>query len=240
MQPASPAMALSNDKHLRRIVSMMRFIIGLLAAMVPVAAQTSSLQGTITDAQGAAVPEAVVTATNLGTSAARMAVADTTGTYSFVQMPPGNYKVEVQRPGFRTALQQVRLQINTPATVNIMLEVGQVAETVNVVGESPAVNTQNATVGNPFTEVQVRQLPLQTRNVVELLSLQPGVTPDGQVIGAKRDQNNVTLDGVDINDSQSSTGFNAALPVPLDSVQEFRTTVAGQGADQGRSAGGQV
>ncbi|MBL8209730.1 MAG: hypothetical protein JNK87_03410 [Bryobacterales bacterium] len=120
------------------------------------------------------------------------------------------------------------------------LEIGQVSETVNVVGESLAVNTQNATVGNPFTETQIRQLPLMTRNVVELLSLQPGVTPDGQVIGAKRDQNNVTLDGVDINDSQSSTGFNAALPVPLDSVQEFRTTVAGQGADQGRSSGGQV
>src|SRR6185369_345615 len=59
-------------------------------------------------------------------------------------------------------------------------------------------------------------------------------------LGARRDQNNVTLDGVDANDNQSSTGFNAALPIPLDSVQEFRTTVAGQGADQGRSSGGQV
>src|SRR6185503_3168467 len=107
-----------------------------------------------------------------------------------------------------------------------------------------SINTENATIGNPFTETQVRSLPLQTRNVVELLSLQPGVTPNGEVVGAKRDQNNVTLDGVDVNDNQSdntqNAGFKAALPVPLDSVQEFRTTVAGQGADQGRSSGGQV
>ncbi|MBC7926906.1 MAG: hypothetical protein H7039_14735, partial [Bryobacteraceae bacterium] len=106
--------------------------------------------------------------------------------------------------------------------------------------------------------------PLLTRNVVELLSLQPGVTPTGEVLGARRDQNNVTLDGVDVNDNQTSGletsagnaptpgyniatnnvsrpgGFNAALPVPLDSVQEFRVTVGGQGANQGRSSGGQV
>ena len=113
--------------------------------------------------------------------------------------------------------------------------------------ELSAINTQNATVGNAFTQVQVRQLPLQTRNVVELLSLQPGVASTGEVLGAKRDQNNVTLDGVDVNDNQAagmanttSAGLNAALPVPLDSVQEFRVTIAGQGADQGRSAGGQV
>ena len=76
--------------------------------------------------------------------------------------------------------------------------------------------------------------------MVALLSLQPGVAPDGQVLGAKPDQNNVTLDGVDVNDNEGNSGFNAVLPVPLDSVQEFRTTVAGQGADQGRSSGGQV
>src|SRR5262249_18814503 len=139
---------------------------------------------------------------------------------------------------------------------NIKMEVGAVTETVNVLGDVASVNTESATIGNPFTETQVRQLPLQTRNVVELLSLQPGVTPTGEVIGARKDQNNVTLDGVDINDNQSGIdsladnatdndrrragGFKAALPVPLDSVQEFKTTVAGQGAAQGRSSGGQV
>src|SRR5246500_230672 len=123
----------------------------------------------------------------------------------------------------------------------------------------------DASVGNPFGEMQVRQLPLQTRNVVELLSLQPGVSPNGEVLGARRDQNNITLDGADVNNNQNSglvaqatatgtggyqgsnangantnAGFNAVLPIPLDSVQEFRVTVAGGGPGQGRSSGGQV
>jgi hypothetical protein len=135
------------------------------------------------------------------------------------------------------------LQADVPATLNLTLEVGQVTETVNVTAEATQINTENATVGNPFTEVQVQQLPLQTRNVVALLSIQPGVSSTGQVLGARADQNNVTLDGVDVNDNRGSTannGFNAVLPIPLDSVQEFRTTIAGQGSDMGHTAGGQV
>ena len=210
-------------------------------------AQTSSLQGLVTDQQGAAIADAAVSIANTDTTAARKVIVSATGSYTFPQMPPGNYRVEVQHPGFRTYKSQVRLQIGIPATLDVKLELGQVSEVVNVNEEVAAVNTQNATVGNAFTEVQVRQLPLQTRNVVELLSLQPGVTSTGEVLGAKRDQNNVTLDGVDVNDNQAagmstttSPGLNAALPIPLDSVQEFRVTIAGQGADQGRSAGGQV
>src|SRR5215813_2591782 len=203
------------------------FLLGVL----PLAAQTSSLQGVITDAQSGIVPEAVVTAINQSTSAARKALTAGNGSYSFLQMPPGNYKISVEKPGFRTYTAEVRLQIDTPATLDVKLEVGAVTETVSVEAEATAVNTQNASVGNPFTENQVRGLPLQTRNVVELLKLQPGVAPDGQVLGAKPDQNNVTLDGVDINDNQglptNANGFNSVLAVPLDSVQEFRTTVAG-------------
>ena len=214
---------------------------------LPALSQSSSLQGIVTDGQGASIAEAVITIVNLDTAAARKIVSSPVGAFSFVRVPPGLYKLEAQKPGFRTLSQQVRLQIDVPSTLNLALEVGQVSETINVSEEAAAVNTTNATLGNAFTEVQVRQLPLQTRNVVELLSLQPGVTATGEVLGAKRDQNNVTLDGVDVNDNQSagmtattSAGLNAALPVPLDSVQEFRVTIAGQGADQGRSAGGQV
>src|SRR5947207_5085513 len=126
------------------------------------------------------------------------------------------------------------------------MEVGQTSETITVSTETTTINTVDASVGNNFSERQVRQLPLQTRNVVELLSLQPGVTPTGEVVGARRDQNNIMLDGVDVNDNQTAGlesnsgansqpglnfnpnggfregGFNAALPIPLDSVQEFR------------------
>ena len=222
---------------------MNRLAVGFLAAAVSLLAQTSAVQGTVTDHQGAVIPAALITARNQETSAVRNAVASETGSYSLLQMPPGTYTIECQAPGFRVFSQQVRLQVNTPIALNIQMEVGAVTETVNVTADVQAVNTQNATIGNPFNETQIRQLPIQTRNVVDLLSLQPGVAPNGEVLGAKRDQNNVTLDGVDVNDTQppsDSNGFRAALPVPLDSVQEFRTTVAGQGADQGRSAGGQV
>src|SRR6185369_7874642 len=141
------------------------------------AAQTSSVQGTVTDEQGAAIPEAIVSANNKETAAARKTLADASGAYKFVQLPPGQYTIEVQRPGFRTFTTSVHLQIDTPATLNVKLEVGQVTESVSVTAEAVAINTQNATIGNPFTETQIKQLPLQTRNVVDLLSLQPGVAP---------------------------------------------------------------
>jgi hypothetical protein len=191
--------------------------------------------------QGATIPDAVITLTNADTAAVRKAVSSATGDYIFPQMPPGVYRLEAQKPGFKSVVDQVRLQISTPATLAIKMEIGQVSESINVVAEAQTINTTNASVGNPFTELQVRQLPLITRNVVDLLSLQPNVTPTGEVAGAKRDQNNVTLDGVDVNDVQGgNSGFQSVLPVPLDSVQEFRTTVVGLGADQGRSSGGQV
>ena len=217
-----------------------RSLAALLLGALSLAAQTSSVQGIITDGSSAAIPEAVVTATNQSTSAVRKTLSSAAGSYSFLQLPPGAYKVSVEKPGFRIATADVRLQIDTPSNLNIQLELGQVTESVSVEAEALAINTQNASVGNPFTENQIKGLPLQTRNVVDLLRLQPGVAPTGQVLGAKPDQNNVTLDGVDVNDNQGDSGFNAVLPVPLDSVQEFRTTVAGQGADQGRSSGGQV
>jgi hypothetical protein len=228
---------------------MVRNLIGLLVLALllvphPATAQSSSLRGTVMDVQSALIPGVVITATNLDTAITRSTLSDDMGAYVFAQLPPGLYKIQGELPGFATFTSQVRLQIDTPAVLAIKMEVGAQTDSVNVLGELVTVNSENATIGNPFTETQVKSLPLQTRNVVELLSLQPGVTPNGEVIGAKRDQNNVTLDGVDVNDNQidnsTNAGFKAALPVPLDSVQEFRTTVAGQGADQGRSSGGQV
>src|SRR2546425_1025244 len=244
------------ETHMFRSSVVLIVIVLLLFAPSLARAQSTSLRGTVTDAQNALIPGVAITATNLDTTAMRSTVSDEVGAYEFAQLPPGVYKVQGELSGFATFTTQIRLQIDTPATLNINMKVGTVAETVSVLSEIAAINTENATIGNPFTETQVRQLPLQTRNVVELLSLQPGVTPTGEVIGARKDQNNVTLDGVDINDNQSGIGvlpenatvddrrraggFRAALPVPLDSVQEFRTTVAGQGAEQGRSSGGQV
>lgn len=234
----------------------------MTCALMMTAQTTTSLRGVVNDAGGAVIPGAAVSLTNTQTRAARSTVSDEAGAFQFLQAAPGTYEVKVEKPGFASVVKSnVLLQVNTPATLDVAMQVGAVSEVVNVEASVPTVNTVDATVGNAFTETQVRQLPLQTRNIVELLSIQPGVTPTGEVLGARRDQNNVTLDGVDANDNQNSginastgtltngsnangipseAGFNAALPVPLDSVQEFRVTVGGQNANLGRSSGGQV
>jgi hypothetical protein len=226
---------------------------------------TTLLRGTITDPQNAAVSDAVVKLNNSQTGLVRQTVSAANGEYQFLQLPPGIYTLSAEKPGFSTAARNnIELLVNTPATLNLAMELGKTAESVNVSADASIINTVDASVGNAFSEQQVGALPLQTRNVVELLSLQPGVTTNGEVLGARRDQNNITLDGVDVNDNQTAglvaqntttgttyqgvngnganvnAGFNAVLAVPLDSVQEFRVTVGGLGADEGRSSGGQV
>ncbi|HTQ53236.1 MAG TPA: carboxypeptidase regulatory-like domain-containing protein [Bryobacteraceae bacterium] len=239
-------------------------ILALLDASLYLHAQsTTSLRGTVLDPQGAVVPEVVVTLTNDGTGSARETLTNATGVYQFLQMPPGDYTLSAVKVGFSSVTQKgIKLLVNTPASADLKLDVGKTTETVNVSSEAQTLNTVDASVGNTFNQTQIRELPLDTRNIVQLLSLQPGVTSSGEVMGSRRDQNNVTLDGVDVNDNQNSgiggvadigstqgsnangvanvAGFNSVLPIPLDSVQEFRVTVAGQGADEGRSSGGQV
>jgi len=226
---------------------------------------TTLLRGLVTDPQNAAIPTAIVKLANEQTGLVRETLTNSGGEYQFVQISPGTYTVSAEKPGFAPiARKGVTLLVNTPATLDLHMEVGRNSESVSVSEEASAINTVDASVGNAFSEQQVRTLPLQTRNVVELLSLQPGVTQNGEVLGARRDQNNITLDGVDVNDNQSAglvaqntttgnsyqgvngnsanvnSGFNAVLAIPLDSVEEFRVTVGGQGPDQGRSSGGQV
>ncbi len=233
----------------------------LLCSTLVFGQATTSLRGVVTDAQGAVVSEAVVTLADASTGFTRNATSAATGEYQFSQLPPGTYSVTVKKPGFAVSItHDVKLEVNTPATLDCHIDLGSVATTVDVQETVSAVNTVDGSVGNPFQEKQIKDLPLQTRNVVELLSIQPGVTQTGEVLGARRDQNNITLDGVDVNNNQNSgitgaqtngsasvgsspantPGFNAAIPVPLDSVEEFRVTVAGQGAEEGRSSGGQV
>ena len=248
------------NRHSVRVYS---FLIGF--ALTASAQSTTSLRGTITDPQGGVIPQASVTLANLDNGSKRQAATSESGEYQFPQIAPGNYQIIAEKPGFSTVTRGgIKLLVNTPATLDLAMDIGTTGEVVNVMSEAPLLNTVDASVGNAFSENQVRQLPLQTRNVVELLSLQPGVTTNGEVLGARRDQNNITLDGVDVNDNQNAglvtqnsttgssyqgvngnganvnSGFNSVLPIPLDSVQEFRVTVGGQGADQGRSSGGQV
>src|SRR6185369_17562108 len=132
--------------------------------------------------------------------------------------------------------ESVQVLVATPKSINMQLEVGNVNETVTGGGGEVHIHTSDATIGNTFGQTQIRQLPLEGRNVAGLLSLQPGVTfignvnqdggttdyRNGSVNGGKSDQANITLDGVDVNDQQTGQSFNSVLRVTLDSVQEFR------------------
>jgi len=231
-------------------------VISLVAFNITVWAQAyTSLSGTVADPQGAVVANATVTVTNIATGASRSTTTGGDGTFQIPQLSPGTYRVRVEAQGFKSIVQDgLQLLVNTPVTLNLrFIELGQISETVQVTAES-LINTSDATIGNSFNELQVRQLPLEGRNVVGLLSLQPGVvfignvdqqgnTTDyrnGSVNGGKSDQANVTLDGVDVNDQQNGFAFTSVLRVTLDSVQEFRVTTTNPNADMGRSSGAQV
>jgi len=240
-------------------------LLAVAGAFSAFAQSTTLLRGTVTDPQGAVIADAKVTLSSANTGFNRAVITNQSGEYQFLQISPGTYTVVVEAAGFSTLTRTaVQLLVNTPTTLDLRMELGKTTETVNVAAEASTINTVDASVGNAFSELQVRELPLETRNVVQLLSLQPGVTTNGEVLGARRDENNITLDGVDVNDNQNAglvsqntttgttyqgvngnnynvnSGFNSVLPIPLDSVQEFRVTVGGQGVDQGRSSGGQV
>lgn len=224
----------------------------LITAATVASAQNTSVSGIVTDPQGKAVAGATVTITNIVSKAARSVTSTSDGTYQFSQVAPGTYQVRAEGRGFKSiAVNDVQVLVSTPLTLNITFsELGQVTETVTVTGGESTLNTSDATIGNTFNNVQVRELPLLSRNVVGLLSLQPGVTAavsnsddarrGGYVNGARSDQSNVTLDGVDVNEQQGGAAFFSVLRSTPDSLQEFRVTTTNPNADQGRSSGAQV
>jgi hypothetical protein len=215
---------------------------------------TTSLHGAILDPNGAAVPAAQLTLEN----EARAFKVDTQsgpdGTYEFAQLPPATYQLTVAAPGFKTVIESnVVLQVATPATLNVKLSISDVAESVTVTAASATmVNTSDATMGNPFDSRQILTIPSEGRNPVELLSLQPGVTyvgnqvdtdtdsRGGAVNGARSDQSNITVDGIDNNDQLLGKAFTGVLRIPSDSLEEFRVTTTNSNADAGRSSGAQV
>ena len=204
---------------------------------------TSTIRGTITDPSGAAVPGATVTITNLQTNLSRTLTTGAAGNYSFESIPPGDYKVEIEAKGFRkNVVSRVQALVGSIAEVSQSLKVGAVTETVvvEVSAATVQVNTQDATLGNNIENRQILELPLPDRNIQALLTLQPGVTQDGYVAGARSDQSNITLDGVDINDAQSNAIEGPVLRLNAEAIQEFRVETINSNANEGRSSGAQI
>ena len=228
----------------------------LLLAVTSVVAQmgTSSVGGVVLDKSGAAIPGAKVSISNNGQALQRSAETNNAGEYRFLALPPGNYTLTVEKPGFHKYERlSLDLAVNVPVTSNVTMEVGALSEKIDVAAEAETLNTTDASLGNAFSETQVKELPLESRNVPDLLTLQAGVlytgdrpdvdrsvdTRSGAVNGARSDQSNVTVDGIPAND-KGGDAFTSVLPVTLDSIQEFRVTTTNYGADQGVSSAAQV
>ena len=220
---------------------------------------STSLQGTVTDSGGAAIAGASVVLSNEA-KLQRTTVTDTQGGYRLLALPPGTYALTITAKGFARYQQTgLELLVNTPATANIQMKIGGTSEVVNVTSEAPVLNLVDASIGNSFDETQVKEIPLEGRNVPDLLSLQAGVTytgnrsdiqdrgtvedqdtRNGAVNGARSDQSNITLDGIDVNDQSAGYAFFSVLPITQDSIQEFRVTTSNYNADQGGGSGAQV
>src|SRR5271166_3029421 len=228
-----------------------------LAFMVSLATaqSTSLLNGNVTDASGAAVAGAKIILTEPATGLKRTTESNASGLYQFLDVPPGSYQLSAAASGFAPYVaSKVTLLVKTPSSLNIQLQVEGVKTSVEVAGEAPLINRTDASLGNVVEANQIDELPIPDRNVVTLLSLQPGVaylgnqtqaqedtdTRSGAVNGLRSDQSNVTLDGIGVNDQNNGYAFASVLNMPPDSVEEFRVTTANSNADSGYSSGGQV
>lgn len=217
----------------------------LLGAGAFVAAQsgTTTVNGTVNDAQGNNISGASVTLTNSEKGFTRTLMTTESGSFNFPLIQPGVYSLIIESSGFKKFSQEeLKALVDTPTNITAVLEVGNVTETVDVTGDNAEslLNTQDATVGNTIVAQQVLQLPVEGRDVLQLLTLQPGVTRDGYVAGSRSDQANVTLDGVDNNEAQTNSINEPVLRLNSEAVEEFRVTTLIANASQGRSSGAQV
>lgn len=212
---------------------------------------TTSIHGQVVDKNGAVVAGATIVLSNPQTGFTRTTVSGDDGTYTFPGLQPATYMLEATAPNFKKLIDSnVKALVDLPIVVNLTLEAGNVSATVDVTSNTidAVVNTQDASLGNNFEPRQITDLPSNLRRVADLLTLQPGVTREGYVAGARSDQQNITLDGVDINDQQDggrsggqfSTSQLTVLRATTESVEEFRITTSNPNAAQGRSSGAQI
>ena len=196
----------------------------LLAFPLALAAQqVAGLTGVVTDSTGAVIPDAVVKLVDTRTGAEQTTKTDDVGAYLFTKLRPGpGYTVTFTKEGFRTyTVSDVYLGVGTTHTLNAQLELGAVTETVEVKASGEAsLNTTDASIGNVIDMRRIRDFPIQIRtSPARILGSQPGVVAnsggganrDGAVTGARTDQGNITVDGIDVNDiDRKSTRLNSS------------------------------
>lgn len=240
------------------------FLAGFLATVPLARAQTAfgSIVGTVTDASGASIPGAAVTLTNIGTAERKTATSSGGGDYQFVNLIPGNYRLEVENRGFkRYSRGPIRVDVESAVRIDAEMQLGDVAEVLTVSGQTPLLQTQTASIGNLVEGRVVEDMPLNGRNPFNLVELAPGVIPQGstsgaplgnqaggtytndtgwgnyQIGGGMANQSAFYLDGVPLN----TVNANSPGIVPVqDAIQEFRVDTNAISAEFGRYSGGVV
>src|SRR5205085_3976685 len=241
-------------------MSSRQMIVALLCVLLSTAlvfgqATTATLSGTISDPQGAVIPGATVTIKETDTGQQRQVQTSESGYYRAAGLSPGNYEVRVERQGFRAEIRSgVKLTVAEDATLDIGLALSGVQEAVVVTASGTAqVETTTSTLSGLVDEKKIRDLPLNGRDMAQLILLQPGVvnsrgsvqTSDTgrgtrfSVAGARPSQNLFQLDGTTINDALNNTpGSAQGLLVGVETVKEFRVLTTNYSAEYGRATGG--
>ena len=232
-------------RHIKGLLAVLNLLVVLLVFSSTAAGQggSSSVVGTVKDQSGAVVAGATVTLTNLEKNAVRTTESSASGAFSFEIVAVGDYEVTVEATGFRKlVIRPVRAQVSNVTEIPVTLELGQMSSTVLVESTEAAVqvNTEDATLGSNFNSMQLTQLPIEGRGILPLLTLQAQVTPSGYVAGGRSDQSNITLDGVDINDAETSDIGSPVLRLNTEAIAEFRVVTVGAMADEGRSSAAQI
>ena len=220
-----------------------------------------ALVGTATDSSGAVVPGAAVTLTNLGTNEKKVVQSDASGNYRFVTLLPTQYKVEVEKTGYKKVVQSpITIQIDSTARLDVKLQVGAASETIEVTTQAPLLQTESGTLGSQVEGKTVEQMPLNGRNVTNLIALVPGVVPQGASMGSTTDnqtgthtnnagwgnfqiggaiggQGSMYLDGAPLN---TLFQHDLAFVPTQDAIQEFKVGTNSVSAEFGRYGGGVV
>jgi hypothetical protein len=211
---------------------------------------TASVLGTVTDNTGAAVPQAIVTITNLSTGTTVSLVTDTSGDYTASLLPPGDYRVKAEAPGFKRSVREpATLYVDQRQRLDFALELGEVTQDVNVTAEASQIQSDTATVGTAVTQAQSSELPLNGRNFLQLDLLIPGAQPtvkgsnlsgEGgsiEVHGLRENSNYFWIDGMD---NETEAIGELVVNPPQYSIEEFRVMSPTYDSEFGRTAGAQI
>jgi hypothetical protein len=218
---------------------------------------TADITGTVTDTSGAAIPNATVTITNLGTQEKQTAQSSGAGDYTFTQLGPGNYSIQVTEKGFKSFLiPSLSLSAADRAREDAKLEIGSEAQTVQVTGQAPVLQTDTSSLSTTITEKAVQDLPLNGRNYVTLAQITPGANagpPNGLSSGARPDDrrqtssislngqsdviNDYLIDGLD--NTERIIGTSGVRP-SIEAIREINIQTNDYTADVGRTAGGVI